>query len=403
MLITKTIKMNWSNNTRKYYESKGYIFTSYKDEFDIKVEHLLTKSSRKVQVKCDVCGEIISKTYENYNLEMSKSKINTCNKCKGLKLGLKTQFSFEFVKEEFNRCNYTLLSDSYSNVKSILSYRCDKHPTEIQETNFGNFKHNNMVCKHCLENSTGKVYKYSITRIKKIFEERGYTLISTKHDYQTKLKYICNSHPEHIQEISLSSFMAGHGCLDCSIDKAKARYKLDYTFVKLQFELKRCVLLENDYINNTTKMKYKCNKHNDIIQETTYDTFNKGFGCRLCAFERITGENNYAWNSTLTEQDRIDRRSSLIYVNWRKEVFERDNYTCQCCGAESHGDINAHHLYNFANYPDYRYKSSNGITLCESCHYELHHKYGKKSNTPEQYEEFKISKQLNIQSIQEAI
>lgn len=57
---------------------------------------------------------------------------------------------------------------------------------------------------------------------------------------------------------------------------------------------------------------------------------------------------------------------------WRKKVFAIDNYTCQICDKRG-GYIEAHHILQWAFYPEYRTDTRNGITLCENCHYELGH------------------------------
>jgi len=68
------------------------------------------------------------------------------------------------------------------------------------------------------------------------------------------------------------------------------------------------------------------------------------------------------------------------YKKWRSKVFERDNWICQTCGARSEAGkpiyLEAHHIKNWAKYPESRYEISNGITLCRECH-KLVHKYGK--------------------------
>ena len=52
--------------------------------------------------------------------------------------------------------------------------------------------------------------------------------------------------------------------------------------------------------------------------------------------------------------------------------------------------LSAHHLYNWADYPEHRRDISNGITICRDHHIKFHSKqyYGKKNNTPDQYFEY---------------
>ena len=60
-------------------------------------------------------------------------------------------------------------------------------------------------------------------------------------------------------------------------------------------------------------------------------------------------------------------RKTLKYENWRKSVFERDNYTCKICN-EVGGKLNADHIKPFALFPKLRLDIKNGRTLCETCH-----------------------------------
>lgn len=66
-------------------------------------------------------------------------------------------------------------------------------------------------------------------------------------------------------------------------------------------------------------------------------------------------------------------RCSAKMREWRKLVFERDDYTCQICGKKG-GNLNAHHIKPFSIFPELRFDVSNGITLCKKCHIELHKK-----------------------------
>ena len=59
------------------------------------------------------------------------------------------------------------------------------------------------------------------------------------------------------------------------------------------------------------------------------------------------------------------------YKLWRKEVFQRDYYTCLICG-EKGGELNAHHIKSFKDFPELRFEVDNGVTLCLECHYLKH-------------------------------
>ena len=80
-------------------------------------------------------------------------------------------------------------------------------------------------------------------------------------------------------------------------------------------------------------------------------------------------------------------RKSIEIKLWRKSVFERDNFTCQKYGIKG-GELQSHHINNFADFPELQTSINNGITLSEKAHREFHKKYGRKNNTREQLKEF---------------
>ena len=89
----------------------------------------------------------------------------------------------------------------------------------------------------------------------------------------------------------------------------------------------------------------------------------------LFTSENASGKNSYSWKGGITsEHDKI--RHSEIYNQWRLSIYERDLYKCQKCGSKK--NIIAHHIKYFSRYPELRFDKNNGITLCRSCHFELH-------------------------------
>lgn len=89
--------------------------------------------------------------------------------------------------------------------------------------------------------------------------------------------------------------------------------------------------------------------------------------CKLCAGKLRTKENNVSWKGGITSKNQMER------VKFRKQmqklVFERDNYTCQMCGAK--GDLQVDHIQSWVEYVELRFCIDNCRTLCKSCHYQI--------------------------------
>lgn len=84
----------------------------------------------------------------------------------------------------------------------------------------------------------------------------------------------------------------------------------------------------------------------------------------------MVGESSAHWRGGITSEQKTVR-SSRVFLEWRKAVFERDNYTCQHCG-EKGGYLNAHHIIPFSKDSSLRTDVSNGISLCRKCHNKEH-------------------------------
>lgn len=91
-------------------------------------------------------------------------------------------------------------------------------------------------------------------------------------------------------------------------------------------------------------------------------------------------------------KSQIDRNSKES-KKWIKEIKERANYVCQCCGSNEIKGMSSHHIKNWSAYPDLRYDLSNGVCLCNNCHNpfvkgSFHNTYGTRNNTAEQLQEY---------------
>lgn len=84
----------------------------------------------------------------------------------------------------------------------------------------------------------------------------------------------------------------------------------------------------------------------------------------------MVGESSTNWKGCITSEQKTVR-SSKPFLDWRKAVFDRDNYTCQHCG-EKGVSLNAHHIIPFSKDSSLRTDVSNGISLCLKCHNREH-------------------------------
>ena len=101
---------------------------------------------------------------------------------------------------------------------------------------------------------------------------------------------------------------------------------------------------------------------------------------------KVSGVKNWNWKGGISlEREKI--RHSMEYSEWVRKVYIRNNFTCQKYKTKG-GNLVAHHILNFSDFPELRFDVNNGITLSRKAHDEFHKIYGKHKNTREQLEEF---------------
>lgn len=258
---------------------------------------------------------------------------------------MNVKLTIEFVRSEFKKEGYILLTKTYINAFGKLEYICPKGHIGITFWNNWQQKRRCLVC-------AGKK-KLTLECVKNMFEKEGYILISTKYiNSKSKLDYICSK--GHVGSINLSDWRHGYRCLVCS---GKKKHTLE--FVKKEFEKYNYKLTSVKYINAHSKLEYVCPKgHTESI---TWGNWKHGYRCPTCDNINRMGSGNSNWKGGISCEPYCQ--------DWTKEfkgyIKERDGYRClnPYCNSKNPNDLTIHHV----NYDKKLCIPENLITVCRSC------------------------------------
>lgn len=179
----------------------------------------------------------------------------------------------------------------------------------------------------------------------------------------------------------------------------KSKYK--YCSQKCKSKHQREILIgENN--PNFKSIECSCSHCKTKIKRTPnyIESHNEVFCSKQCYYEWMSihkvGINNHNYNSNIPQEERIYKRLTDGYTNWRSLVFKRDSYSCVCCADSRGGNLMAHHLDGYNWCVEKRTDVNNGVTLCKNCHIKFHKCYGYGNNTKKQFEEFMLNYNKDI-------
>lgn len=180
------------------------------------------------------------------------------------------KLTFEFVQKYFKEQDCELLSKEYINSRTKLKYKCNcGNESEIR---FKDYKSGSR-CKMCSENRKKLSYDY----VKKYFQKQGCELEEHINFISKSIltyKCICGN----INEIRWGDFQQGHKCRKCCGSE-----KHTFEYVQKYFKEQNCKLLEMEYTNSSTDMKFICECGNESI--ITFNVFkNKNQRCPICCY-----------------------------------------------------------------------------------------------------------------------
>ena len=313
-------------------------------------------------------------------------------------------------KELLDRWDYELnnitpdLISSKSGTKRWFKCPLGKHKSELKDISYIGRNDKYMApCNGCNSFAQHIIDKYDEDYLNKIWSDKNE---KSPWDYSYGSNQIvffnCVNNPDHVYPQAIYNRANDCGCPYCNNKNINSGIVKEQSLGALFPQVITIWSNKNEkspyeYAPSSGQYVYwKCenNKHEDYYRKISNSGI-RDFKCPKCSREnqvRLRGENHPNWKGGATPQKVIDR-TCLSYKEWRKEVYEKDNYLCQVCLNPKHNNLRAHHIYNFADHPDLRFNVSNGITTCAECHDNkyvgaFHNVYGTLHNTPEQFQEY---------------
>lgn len=110
--------------------------------------------------------------------------------------------------------------------------------------------------------------------------------------------------------------------------------KITYEKVKQEFENRGYILLETEYINAFTPMRYICKKHPEEIQVTKWNKIQQGRGCKKCGYETVSEKLKIKKKTSYQNVVKKFEESNLKLLTSEEEYLAEANpimhFTCSC-------------------------------------------------------------------------
>jgi len=179
---------------------------------------------------------------------------------------MRKKITIEYIREQFEKEDYKLLTGVYENSWQKLNYICKCNHKHSIKWNSWQQGHR---CPYC-----ANVGKPTINFIRSEFEKNGYILLSREYiNAKTKLDYICFKGHRH--STTWHSWKAGYRCPYCARNG-----KPTIKFIKSEFAKEGYKLLTTKYINAYQKLNYICSKGH--IHSIDWTMWQQGNRCPYC-------------------------------------------------------------------------------------------------------------------------
>ena len=383
IILPQSIEVFYGSSNKDHYISRGYLGCKNNSIITVSVLDLPPGNRTLVKIVCDYCGSATSIPYEKwYDSSINEySKKVSCSDCSNarrnevanLRLGGNDTYkNRDWLYNEYlvkNRSATDIGCECNVNQRTIRKY-LDSFNLDSKYVDKSDIMSKEILTKLYIDEC------HSIIYIAKLFKVNPLTAKSAL--------VRCGIPLRTRSEWTLHQLNSGGR--EVRSRKSKEMWS-DPKFRKFHREQMEKVLSETDFLDN---LRQRCAKNG------------ASFEWRKKLSAGLQGISVEEWNGFLTPK-RLRIRNCKTYRNWSRSVLERDDFTCQCCGARSKSGspvyLNAHHLDSFAKNEELRYKLENGVTLCDHCHKtnyktSFHNIYGTRNNTKDQFFEYIHSRKL---------
>lgn len=276
----------------------------------------------KLKYRCS-CGGISYISYDRFRIG------HRCKKCGIEKSAKSRRSSLKEVRAIFKAGGCVCLEKRYQNTQAPMLYRCNCG--RQAKISLRSFKSGSR-CKNCGITKRANSQRYTLEQVKSIFSSAGCVLRATKYvSARTPLPYTCSCGRQ--AKIRIDHIQHGVKCAGCA-----GNQKLNIDVVAKAFTVRGCTLLSKRYKGNKQKLEYICDQ--GVRHTINYHRFSQGTRCS-CRIKRrfvISGVRDYFTDQgcVLLESEFKNCRTPIRYVcecgNESKITFDNFSRGTRCGG-----------------------------------------------------------------------
>ena len=179
-------------------------------------------------------------------------------------------------------------------------------------------------CKCCGYEIAAAKNRYSIEYLSEFFKKAGCRLITNNYINNDQiLEFVCVC--DRIGQKRFYDFKNAPRCKKCGDDIKRNKMQYNLAQVREIFKSHGCVLLSGNYVNNKSKLKYRCECRN--IGYTTLNKLLHGYRCKKCYRQKIRAALSLTYEEVAAF---FVKNNCLLLSKHYVNSSQRLKYQCEC-------------------------------------------------------------------------